>query len=274
MIRILLLVSLAAMAQDSDRDGLSDRDEERLIRQFTPRFFISGAECDRLPAEIKPGLRDPIVLERNGTIYARAFPVPRGVEIHYYHLWANDCGRMGHLWDVEHVSVLVENGKAAYWLAAAHQDTVCDAANAATARSVHAETHGATVWISRGKHASFLSEKLCRRGCGGDFCDKPEAMPVLRVVNIGERGAPLNGAEWIHSTEWPMEQKLVSDFPDAVLAAMPKKGVAFLYPVMIPGQSVVLGFNAAINGVGTGEQHTRRALTRARRWVEAKIGAP
>jgi hypothetical protein len=269
----LLLFSMAILAQDADRDGLSDRDEECLIRQFTPRFFISGTECDRLPAEIKPGLRDPVVVERNGTIYARAFPVRRGVEIHYYHLWANDCGRMGHAWDVEHVSVLIENGKATYWLAAAHQDTVCDAANAAAARSIHAETHGATFWISRGKHATFLSEKLCRRGCGGDFCDKPEVMPVARVINIGERGAALNGAEWIHSSEWPLEGKLVSDFPEELLAAVPKKGAAFVYPVMIPGQSVVLGFNAAIDGVGTGERHTRRALVRARKWVESKTSA-
>ena len=123
------------------------------------------------------------------------------VEIHYYHLWKKDCGRMGHALDTEHVSVLIRASgthsisskwMATYWYAAAHEDTVCDASQISRASTLHAEDHGATVWISAGKHASFLNEELCRRGCGGDICEKMAPLSVSRIVNLGEIGMPMN----------------------------------------------------------------------------------
>lgn len=50
----------------------------------------------------------------------------------------------------------------------AHEDTVCDVSSGASAVELNAEDHGPEVWISNGKHASYLSHHQCSGGCGGD----------------------------------------------------------------------------------------------------------
>ena len=116
------------------------------------------------------------------------------VELHYYHLWRRDCGEHGHPLDAEHVAVLVQasrgrSGRAAwralYWYAAAHEQTVCDVSQIARASTLHAEDKGAKVWVSPGKHASYLDERLCNRGCGADRC---EAMVPLAVQTRNQPG--------------------------------------------------------------------------------------
>ena len=171
---------------DSDGDGLSDGLEQQLLDQFAPKFMVGEHDCSVSPAEFKPDVQTPEVEADNGTIYGQVFPVKDAIdhgmaaEIHYYHLWRKDCGGHGHPLDTEHVAVLVRTSeadsatvtwKALYWYAAAHENTVCDVSQIARAATLHAEDHGATVWISPGKHASFLNETLCRRGCGADRCE-------------------------------------------------------------------------------------------------------
>jgi len=127
---------------------------------------------------------------------------------------------MGHPLDAEHISALLRaTGKnvtdwhAVYWYAAAHEDTVCDASQLTRASTLHAEEHGAIVWISQGKHASFLDEELCRHGCGGDRCHEPGPMSIAALINLGELKAPMNGATWIASPSWPLSEKMErSDF--------------------------------------------------------------
>src|SRR5262249_12988141 len=156
-------------------------------------------DCDGLPAEFVAGSSKPVVAGKDGTIYGQVSPHSADdsgtlLELHYYHLWARDCGRVGHKLDPEHVSVLVAGNssqpasewRARYWYAAAHENTLCDASNAAGAATLHAEDHGATVWISGGKHASFLSELKCRLGCGENRCRSMKLMQPGTVVNIGE----------------------------------------------------------------------------------------
>src|SRR5258705_13646824 len=110
-------------------------------------------------------------MERDGTIYGQVTPGERvksgdaEVEIHFYDLWSEDCGRMGHPLDAEHVSVLVraktmdsaaEDWRAVYWFAAAHEATMCDARQVAAGRGLDAGRQGATVRLSGGKHGAFL----------------------------------------------------------------------------------------------------------------------
>ena len=169
---------------DSDRDGLSDAVEGALLERFSPVFMVSREDCSDKPAEFVAGVARPTVLADDGTIYGQAFPrpgQPGEVELHYYHLWRRDCGEMGHRLDAEHASVLVKTGariadaKAMYWYAASHEDTICDASHLARASTLDAEDHGATIWISAGKHASSLSALMCTHGCGGDQCTHMEA---------------------------------------------------------------------------------------------------
>ena len=73
-----LFVGIACGADvDTDRDGLSDKFEETLLRRFVPRFHISGADCDVAPAEFIADSTDPRVKFRNGTVYGQVFPVRR-----------------------------------------------------------------------------------------------------------------------------------------------------------------------------------------------------
>ena len=70
-------------------------------------------------------------------MYAQVFPVSRPggsfAEIHFYHLWAQDCGMKSHPLDAEAVYALLradrpdsppQDWKAEFWLAAAHEDTL------------------------------------------------------------------------------------------------------------------------------------------------------
>ena len=150
---------------DSDHDGLSDSLEQALLVQFEPVFMVGRHDCSDKPAEFHADSRTPKVVASNGTIYGQVFPTqtsnPAGpfAELHYYHLWRIDCGPHGHALDTEHVAALVQASdahlssatwKAAYWYAAAHEDTVCDVSQIARASTLQAVTHGPTIWISPG----------------------------------------------------------------------------------------------------------------------------
>ena len=263
-----------AGAADTDRDGLTDRVESELLQQFLPVFMISSTDCSVRPAQFLAGAKSPTVLDDDGTIYGQAFlrsGYPDEVELHYYHLWRKDCGEMGHRLDTEHVSALVKTGaapaeaKALYWYAAAHEDTVCDASHLTRAATIHAEDHGATVWISEGKHGSFLSEAMCTHGCGGDRCSQMEPLKIRQIINLGEAGAPMNGIAWLASKEWPLSDKMIrSDFIEARVARVGRQAdtdIAWANPSKRPAQAAILGANAGIGGAATGLRSTDTALT-------------
>ncbi|MGO4516434.1 hypothetical protein AB4Y89_11615 [Terriglobus sp. 2YAB30_2] len=258
---------------DTDRDGLSDREESDLLERFAPLFMISRDDCSDRPAQFLEGARSPTVVEDDGTIYGQAFPRkgrPSEVELHYYHLWRRDCGEMGHRLDAEHVSVLVRTGasiadaKALYWYAAAHEDTICDASHLARAATLHAEEHGGTIWISEGKHASFLSEAMCTHGCGGDRCARMKPLKTKQIINLGEVDAPMNGMVWLNSIEWSLSSKLSrSDFPEMRVARverLPETDIVWANPAKRPAQATILGANAGIGGAATGIRATDTAL--------------
>jgi hypothetical protein len=265
----------AVSSQDSDRDGLSDALEDALLAQFAPRFMVNADDCAGLPAAFVPFNANPAVQREDGTIYGQAFPQAQNaaaVELHYFHLWKSDCGEMSHNRDAEHVAVLVTHGnssewKALYWYAAAHEDTVCDASQIARAASVDGQLHGPRVWISRGKHASFLSEAICRGGCGGDVCTEMKPLGTANIINMGELTAPMNGAIWAASPVWPLATKMArSDFSDARLARLDGAGVQGIVhanPDNKKMKAVILGSGNALEGAATGMQATDAALNTA-----------
>ncbi len=269
------------MPADSDGDGLSDTLENALLQTFRPTLMVSTADCSTLPAQFKPGLVIPAVLQEDGTLYGQAFPrrtapgEPPGIELHFYHLWRRDCGRMGHPLDAEHVAVLLESSAGAqpertdawtavYWYAAAHEDTLCDASHLARASTLHATDKGAEIWISSGKHASFLTEEMCRHGCGGDQCQASKRVPSSTVINLGEAQHPMNGAAWTSSTHWPLRDKLLrSDFTPERLARLqrlPTTDIAWANPAKRPAQAAILGGNTAMDGTLKGGGATATAL--------------
>lgn len=277
LLSLLPLGSAACNAQtaqiDSDQDGLPDSLEQLLLNQFQPHFLISSTDCSTRPAEFTPDSKKPLDISDNGTIYGQAFPSPghtNTIELHYYDLWRKDCGQAGHPLDAEHVSALVFEDspgtwKARYWYAAAHEDTLCDASQIARAKALNSEEHGPDVWISAGKHAAFLTKAVCNHGCGADICAPSEPLDSTQLVNLGEISAPLNGAIWISSTQWPLKQKMMrSDFDAALtsrLESLPADDIAWANPGKRPVQAAILGGDAALGGAATGFRATDSALT-------------
>lgn len=264
---------------DGDRDGLSDSLEGELLKQFEPHWMIDKKDCSVEPAVFASNTAVPTVVAEDGTVYGQAFPSHGArdeVELHFYHLWRQDCGEMGHALDAEHVSVLLQREskegrktewKALYWYAAAHEDTMCDASQMTRAATIDAVDKGATVWISSGKHASFLHEELCHDGCGGDRCTDMKRMKTGDVINLGELSHPNDGDRWVASPRWPLAEKMRrTDFTArrvARLERLPETDVVWANPGKRPAQAVIYGGNSAVNGIAIGGHSTDTALVLA-----------
>jgi hypothetical protein len=177
---------------------------------------------------------------------------------------------MSHDLDAEHVSALLvrddaSHWKAMYWYAAAHEGTVCDASQIARAAQVDGEQHGPQVWISHGKHGSFLSRALCSHGCGGDTCEAMEPLATPPAINLGELSHPMNGAAWADSPQWPLASKMShSDFPQERIARIERistASIAWANPEKRPVQAAILGGNDALGGAAVGLRATDVALS-------------
>lgn len=293
----LLVATGSTNVKDADRDGVNDALEQTLIEQFRPSFHASVNDCAVLPAAFEASSAEPRVSARDGTVYARVSPsgTEGALEIHYYHLWDRDCGPLSpHELDVEHVSALVTRDAvgewhAIYWYAAAHEDTLCDTSNAARAEAVGATRSGPRIWISKGKHASYLSRELCgQRGCGVDDCRDVVPLARAALVNLGEPEAPLSGSTWMTSREWNLGEKLGSDFdpelvarlessddPTRVLARANGHWRATQFSLSIGGDALGGLGHAGNHGGGSvveAEQQTQSALGKTFRAVGRAVG--
>ena len=276
-------VSTSQLQVDSDHDGMSDALEQSLLIQFAPKFMTGSQDCSGVPAEFRSEVRTPEVQAENGTIYGQVFPATPSThgspvaEIHYYHLWKTDCGGHGHPLDTEHVSVLVRASdtppsslttwKAVYWYAGAHENTVCDVSQIARASTLHAEDHGATIWISPGKHASYLNETLCQGGCGADRCEQMVALTPAKLINLGEPGNPMNGSSFIASSAWPLAGKMATtNFPAQAidrLNKLPETDIAWFNAGRHPAQGVIAVSSTTQQAIAVSGRNTSDALSAA-----------
>jgi hypothetical protein len=273
---------------DHDRDGIDDRLEQELLVRFAPAFHVSANECDVLPAEFTPDVADPRVRARNGTIYGRVTPARVGadrhgaffVEIQYFHLWSRDCGRLlAHELDAEHVSALVgadslkrpvKHWRAVHWYAGAHEDTLCENSAGIAAATIGAEQAGPYVWISKGKHASYLTLRRCAQGCRADDCDNSERMRVHQIINLGEPGWALNGAVWVSSPRWNLNAKLLkSDFSPETVAELDRNGMLNRRGLR-PVKEIVGAGSDTSGAVGTANRHTRHSVRESFRLATEK----
>jgi len=154
--------------------------------------------------------------------------------------------------------------KAIYWYAAAHEQTVCDVSQIARASTLHAENKGAEVWIAPGKHASYLDERLCQRGCGADRCEAMVPLQSGRVINLGEPGHPMNGSLFISSSAWPLEFKMEhTNFPEepvARLERLPPTEIAWFNPGRHPVQGVIAISSSTEGAIATGLADTASSV--------------
>lgn len=280
---LAIAAAIPAAAQDLDGDGVSDRLEQALLDRFTPTLLLAHGECDGAPASFVPFRSDPFVRAKDSTLYGQAFALDSiggraRIELHYFHLWSRDCGRLGHALDAEHVSAIVSASRlnapaslwiAEVWYAAAHEGSACDASSGARASVIKAEANGPRIFISKGKHASYLDRSQCKWGCGDECGDGRTVIPT-QVINIGERQAPLNGALWIHSQRWPLAEKLSSDFDRSMRARLDADGGDRVIPLMQhlrAPQAPVLAGGAALDGLGMAVVHAEEAVTTATKAV-------
>jgi hypothetical protein len=279
------LHTAVAAPVDSDGDGLSDALEQTLLNRFAPNFQIALHDCSDTPVEFTPNEVIPQVKAEDRTIrtiYGQVSPARSSTtshpvaEIHFYHLWQRDCGPHGHPLDTEHVAVLVRASgpdlssatwTAAYWYAAAHEDTVCDVSQIARASTLKAEDRGAKVWISPGKHASYLNQTLCQRGCGADRCEQMVPLHANRFINLGEPNHPMNGSLFIASSRWPLLEKMQNtNFPALVLArldTLPDTDIAWFNPGRHPVQGVIAISSTTGQSLATSGRNTSNSLSEA-----------
>ena len=267
---------------DTDADGLNDALEQRLLEQFRPEFRVGATDCAGLPAAFQPGRVTPTPEAEDGTVYGQVFPVHSAeatqpaIEIHFYHLWSVDCGGHGHPLDAEHVAVLLQGSqsnvntatwRAVFWYAAAHENTVCDVSQIARASTLHAEEHGAIVWISPGKHASYLDEALCNHGCGADRCERMQRLPNAKVINLGEVQRPMNGSVFVGSALWPLRAKMEqTNFSVATLARveqLPASDIDLYNPGRHPMQGVIAISASTKAAIAGGGESTSGAISMA-----------
>lgn len=292
LLGILLLFPLTAYPQspDLDRDGVADELEQNLLEKFRPAFMISADDCDLQPSEFASGAMRPVALERNGTIYGQVFrpasaePGSAVLEIHYYHLWSKDCGRMGHALDAEYVALLAHAediddapGKwtASYWYAAAHENTLCDRSTIAQASAVKAEEAGPTVWVSWGKHGSYFYPEQCDGGCGQDRCVAFLPLATGKIINLGEIEAPLNGADWTSLAGWNLTWKMSSAFSSELVAGIERPESAlpvFTQPALKEIQAVVLALGASLDSAELGPEEASTALELAEARTREAVG--
>lgn len=266
---------------DTDRDGISDEQEQALLERFRPAFMISKTDCAVRPSRFEPDHEAPTFAAADGTIYGQVFPVPANrIEIHYYTLWNRDCGPMQHPLDAEHASVLIEmdssaQPKALYWYAGAHEKTACDISSGRRAEALTMRDDHPRIWSSSGKHALFLSKDMCGDGCGADLCrdnvELPESGPV---INLGELERPMNGASWVKASSWPLADKMDSDFSTDVIsrldAALP--GTITIVRGSRSLRGTIDGADAAVAGGATGVRHTGAALNTANSHTSKSLG--
>jgi hypothetical protein len=269
-------------AVDSDKDGMSDVLEQALLLQFAPTFMVARHDCSGLPAEFTPNRQIPTVKVEDGTIYGQVSSARSATgdlptaEIHFYHLWRADCGPHAHPLDTEHVAVLVSASdknlanakwKALYWYAAAHENTVCDVSQIARASPLHAEEGGPKVFVSPGKHASYLNQKLCQSGCGADKCVDMVALPPGKIINLGEAAHPMNGSVFIASGAWPLIEKMTTtNFPPepvARLNRMPETDIAWFNRGKHPAQGIIADSNATGQAMAVAGGDTMSSLAKA-----------
>ncbi|MDP9268244.1 MAG: hypothetical protein M3P27_07960 [Acidobacteriota bacterium] len=289
---------------------MSDDFEQAILQRFQPTFLFSKDDCANAPTAFAPDTLAPTPLPHTeGTIYGQVSPgqaslaqgtgsvggISGGVvsggmiEVHYFHLWARDCGQRGHPLDAERVSVLLERERgdstaandwtALYWYSSAHEATVCDASRIHTASSLQAETAGPRVWVSKGKHASYLEQARCRQGCRADKCvDVPEALTYSSalVINLGEPGRAMNGASWANAASWQLSAKMQkSDFLAADLDALSAARSTALSSgegtSIAVGARPMSGFQTAVAIASQPPQKTGMALDQASQHTDSAI---
>lgn len=171
----LSLACSGAPLVDQDRDGLADEAEAALARGLFPTLY-HAAEAEQCPEPLpKPVLfraRHPAV---NGVADTQV------VAINYVMLYDRDCGDVAHRGDNEAFVIFARaDGRGGYAF-----ESISATAHANTGGEVRTSSSHRDLFIEPNKHGNFAPAE----GCAS--CPTPRTPWEVRLVNVGEPGAPL-----------------------------------------------------------------------------------
>jgi hypothetical protein len=177
---------------DLDNDGLDDRDEDRIAREYLP--FLSIDPQDGCPLA--------------GILFRlRPHPMAPTTRLHMIAcvIYQSDCGSLGHAGDDEVFGVTIDPSRPApagilAVRAIAHQGTLCEhTSECGTCSGMSACTtamrNGAAypvVFPSKDKHGNYMSTSDCNGACFfSNSCTLAPMPAEPPLQNAGEPGAPL-----------------------------------------------------------------------------------
>lgn len=95
------------------------------------------------------------------------------------------------------------------------------------------------------------------------MCDSPgEPLPGAKVVNLGEPGAPMNGATWMHSGQLSLADKLATDFAPTFRAPI-LGGDTGLDALIAAGRAAADALSSTGEAAATAAEATRLAVSTA-----------
>ena len=90
-------------------------------------------------------------------------------------------------------------------------------------------------------------------------------MTITQIVNLGEPSQPMNGSDWIASSEWPLTAKMNStDFPDAAVArlnSLPPTEIAWFNAGKHPMQGTIAVSGTTATALANSGQNTMSAIS-------------
>jgi hypothetical protein len=89
-------------------------------------------------------------------------------------------------------------------------------------------------------------------------------LPPAKLLNLGERGAPMNGSIWIDSPRWPLAEKMQTDFPESLLAkldATEPPGILSANNSLAPVKALALAGSSTTGALAAANQNTGAALS-------------
>ena len=94
----------------------------------------------------------------------------------------------------------------------------------------------------------------CEKGCGQDRCTNAVSLTSGKLINLGERFAPLNGAEWTSSPQWNLTRKMGTAFTPELMTGLESAGgnPAPAKASLAKMQSVIAAMGTTLDSAGVG----------------------
>jgi hypothetical protein len=101
-------------------------------------------------------------------------------------------------------------------------------------------------------------------------------MRISNLINLGEPGAPMNGAIWSQSAAWSLASKMTSRYTSSLIARMPAGSEVEVVPardIVRGGRSTIKVAARTYGSLVTADRRTESALRAGRAGADAGLAA-